>query len=790
MLCSPLSNKTRMLSHGKCLLGIGTASNSTTWVMHPVGRPNAPKTLPKDHPLTGMDFTIDPRELATLMREAVKSRIEFDETALSSGNHTLCAGQKAVIHSENFPKRYPKNHRSSWVIEATSTASTISIFCTTFILTKTKPCRGTYLELIGGDLNERFCGKRNGLLQHSTTNVLEINFRTHKKKSPRDGFWCIVSASEVMTTTTGAPESTTATSEASEATTTTAPETQAQTTASPETTEPTTASPETQEPTATSNLIATGPEPSCRPCGTVNRATRLTYDGVTEVNEYPWHVALVYPATNEPFCGGALYNDLFVITTAACAMMVASLRNGAEVLLGSHNLHHPTPTLQRIPVESAAYHPEFNYEDWNHDAGILLLSRRAQLNYWVKPPCLPDPYETYDNVEAVLTGYSGNITATPYEVGRRILSRQQCTQMFGTYATPDKVCAMNPEGGYDMHYIGMGSPLAMEEEDGRWVLIGLSSLEPMVLFTSLAHLEKLTTDGTNGLCDGNTEQSTTSTQRTTTTPAPTTAGTGSPTVDCKCGRINSVNRIVGGVETGVHEYPWQVAITGASSNVPFCGGSIIADQWILTAAHCVSDARPRNIKVVIGEHNWSNQTETYVTERRDVGRIVVHFGYNSTNLDNDVALLKLTTPIAFSPDNKVAPVCMPIAGEWYREVIATVTGWGVLSQGGSQPYVLHEVDVSTMPNFKCQTFYGDAPITRNMICAGVEEGGQDSCQNDSGGPMVTAGDEAETHVVQIGVVSWGNGCAQPQYPGVYARVTRYLRWIRRVTSGSLVCPVA
>merc|ERR1712172_427605 len=110
---------------------------------------------------------------------------------------------------------------------------------------------------------------------------------------------------------------------------------------------------------------------------------------------------------------------------------------------------------------------------------------------------------------------------------------------------------------------------------------------------------------------------------------------------------------------------------------------------------------------------------------------------------------------------------------------ATVTGWGTLSSGGSQPTVLQEVDVTVTTNTACKNAYGSSMITANMICAA--DSGKDSCQGDSGGPMIA---EENGRQALIGVVSWGYGCAMEAYPGVYARVTEKMDWIVANTAGT------
>ncbi|XP_042869613.1 venom serine protease 34-like [Penaeus japonicus] len=249
--------------------------------------------------------------------------------------------------------------------------------------------------------------------------------------------------------------------------------------------------------------------------------------------------------------------------------------------------------------------------------------------------------------------------------------------------------------------------------------------------------------------------------------------------DCSCGRVNRRTRIVGGTETEVNEYPWM---TGLISNGYFiCGGAIIADEWVLTAAHCavIMDTRDG---VFIGDHDYSIATEANA-QLKELSQVIVHPQYNPNTLDNDIALLKLASKIEWPADNTIAPVCLPSAGESYSNMDAIVTGWGAQSESGRYLPQLYEVTVPTLTNVECNTRYNGG-ISDNMICAGVPDGGKDSCQGDSGGPMIT---DENGQYVEIGIVSWGIGCARPRYPGVYARVNNFLPWINSYISTSGNC---
>merc|ERR1712183_426903 len=269
---------------------------------------------------------------------------------------------------------------------------------------------------------------------------------------------------------------------------------------------------------------------------------------------------------------------------------------------------------------------------------------------------------------------------------------------------------------------------------------------------------------------------------------PTTGGSGSN--DCKCGLASRQTRIVGGTVTEVNEYPWQVGLVGSGGSRPFCGGSVIGDRWVLTAAHCTGSS---SIQVLLGEHDTSSSNDNVV--RKNVVRVIDHPSYDRSTLDYDFSLLQLDSAIDFASNEHIRPVCLPSDdSNTYAGQQATVTGWGTTSSGGSTSSTLREVVVQVLTNTECTNKgYTTSDITANMICAGVEAGGKDSCQGDSGGPLVSSGSgdgvTAGQNYEQIGVVSWGYGCAVARYPGVYARTSKVISWINSNTSGSFnTCP--
>uniref|UniRef100_UPI003AAB5A6E tryptase-like n=1 Tax=Centroberyx gerrardi TaxID=166262 RepID=UPI003AAB5A6E len=237
-----------------------------------------------------------------------------------------------------------------------------------------------------------------------------------------------------------------------------------------------------------------------------------------------------------------------------------------------------------------------------------------------------------------------------------------------------------------------------------------------------------------------------------------------------CGTAPLNTKIVGGHDAAAGAWPWQASLHWYGTH--FCGGSLINNQWILTAAHCVESISTSGLTVYLGR---DTQEGTNVNEvSREVSKIIGHPDYNDTPDNNDMALLLLSSPVDFT--DYIRPVCLAADGSVFNaRTTSWVTGWGDINTEVSfpSPQRLREVDVPIVSNSQCSTSYGD--ITDNMICAGLSERGKDSCQGDSGGPMVN---EQDSRWIQSGVVSFGKGCAEPDFPGVYVRVSRYQSWIK------------
>jgi secreted trypsin-like serine protease len=237
-------------------------------------------------------------------------------------------------------------------------------------------------------------------------------------------------------------------------------------------------------------------------------------------------------------------------------------------------------------------------------------------------------------------------------------------------------------------------------------------------------------------------------------------------------------RIIGGEPAAPDAWPWMVAIVraGGSDNrlAHFCGGALLHPRWVVTAAHCADGKRPETIEVLSG----SVDLDSPEMASHPVRRIVVHPDYRAwSGDDHDIALLELETP-RFA--ERILPV--PPSGKIEGEE-GVVPGWGVTAESSrTTPAELREVALPVVSNETCNAafnaydsrFYDD-PVTENMVCAGPAEGGRDACYGDSGGPLMVF---LEGRWRLAGIVSWGEGCAEPDLYGVYTRVSRYLDFLR------------
>uniref|UniRef100_A0A8D2K9Z2 trypsin n=1 Tax=Theropithecus gelada TaxID=9565 RepID=A0A8D2K9Z2_THEGE len=233
------------------------------------------------------------------------------------------------------------------------------------------------------------------------------------------------------------------------------------------------------------------------------------------------------------------------------------------------------------------------------------------------------------------------------------------------------------------------------------------------------------------------------------------------------------DKIVGGYTCEENSVPYQVSL---NYGYHFCGGSLLNEEWVVSAAHCYKAINSKfsgrgyeyhRIQVRLGEHNIEvlEGTEQFI----NAAKIIRHPKYNEVKkYNNDIMLIKLSTPAVINA--RVSTISLPTAPP-SPGTVCLISGWGnTLSSGADYPDELQCLDAPVLTQAECEASY-PGKITSNMFCVGFLEGGKDSCQGDSGGPVVYNGQLQ-------GVVSWGYGCTQKNRPGVYTKVYNYLAWIK------------
>ncbi|CAG9820820.1 unnamed protein product [Phaedon cochleariae] len=250
-----------------------------------------------------------------------------------------------------------------------------------------------------------------------------------------------------------------------------------------------------------------------------------------------------------------------------------------------------------------------------------------------------------------------------------------------------------------------------------------------------------------------------------------------------CGRrMFPEARIVGGEKSSFGKWPWQISLRQwrTSTYLHKCGAALLNENWAITAAHCVDNVPPSDLLLRLGEHDLSTESEPYLHQERRVQIVASHPQFDPRTFEYDLALLRFYEPVVFQPN--ILPVCVPQTDENFVGRTAWVTGWGRLYEDGPLPSVLQEVSVPVINNTVCESMYRAAGYIEHIphifICAGWRRGGFDSCEGDSGGPMVIQRDD--NRFLLAGVISWGIGCAEPNQPGVYTRISEFRDWINQI----------
>ncbi|XP_045534001.1 vitamin K-dependent protein C [Papilio machaon] len=490
--------------------------------------------------------------------------------------------------------------------------------------------------------------------------------------------------------------------------------------------------------------------------GHSSKGNRVVGGSEVPIQDYPYlvHLLLAKPDSHQTnaytVCGGTIANEKCVITAAHCltGSVEAHIRAGSKDFTNGGTEYNSKTLIQ---------HPEYNSKTLDYDIGVVKLSNPIALNgdtvSKIKFPddnCSVSPGTNLTTLGWGATNpHGGPLSQNLKAVTLSAVSDADCKKIY-SYISPQMMCAGVSEDGKGSCGGDSGGPIIVTETKEQ---VGIVSFG----FTcAKANVPGVYTY----LCDPSNQKWLKE------------MGCKRYGVYCKHPRkVHRTNdgRIVGGSEVSIQNYPYQVylllkqAFTGDYYQ---CGGSIVTSRCVLTAAHCISGMESVNIRV--GSTDASSGGTTY-----DSRTLIMHPQYNAGNSDYDIAVIRLLRRIAIDGTN-TATVTLPSGNCTVPAgTNLTVTGWGDTSENGMSSETLMAVSVNAVAYDNCKKSYSN--LTPRMICAGVPEGGRDSCQGDSGGPLVKTGTKQ-----QVGVVSFGTGCARPNTPGVYSNLCNpnIQRWIR------------
>uniref|UniRef100_UPI0037E78DD0 transmembrane protease serine 9-like n=1 Tax=Semicossyphus pulcher TaxID=241346 RepID=UPI0037E78DD0 len=561
-------------------------------------------------------------------------------------------------------------------------------------------------------------------------------------------------------------------------------------------------------------------------CGITPLNTRIVGGEDAPPGSWPWQVSLQLFGGH--VCGGSLINKEWVMTAAHCFFSTSTA--DWEVSLGRQSLQGDNPNEVSRKVDAIILHPNYDSVTSDNDIALLKLSSPVQFTDFIRPVCLAADDSSFNSgTDSWVTGWGAvqeggeSALSLPFpetlqEVQVPVLGNRQCNCLNGVGTVTDNmICAGVLAGGKDscqvqilfccgLHFFSFktqgdsGGPM-VSQQGSIWVQSGVVSFgfgcaRPNLpgVYSRVSRYQswidsqissdkpgfvQFTSSGLDAdssyTCPGLPPPIvtfTTTAPDVTAAPDVTTPDSGSTASSAELCGITPLNtRIVGGEDAPPGSWPWQVSLQLFGGHV--CGGSLINKEWVMTAAHCFFSTSTADWEVSLGRQSLQGDNPNEVS--RKVDAIILHPNYDSVTSDNDIALLKLSSPVQFT--DFIRPVCLAADDSSFNSgTDSWVTGWGAVQEGVSLPFpeTLQEVQVPVLGNRQCNCLNGVGTVTDNMICAGVLAGGKDSCQGDSGGPMVS---QQGSIWVQSGVVSFGFGCARPNLPGVYSRVSRYQSWI-------------
>ncbi|XP_062557835.1 transmembrane protease serine 9-like [Armigeres subalbatus] len=518
----------------------------------------------------------------------------------------------------------------------------------------------------------------------------------------------------------------------------------------------------------TFGLSVEGLHPS-RPWWNVRRSSGRVVGGYeVAVEDVPFQVSLSDVGSSH-FCGGSLLSDRWVLTAGHCA---SSYQHNLQVRVGSSR-HASGGQLYK--VRTVYRHPQYSAATTDYDFSLLELEETVTFSESCSPVDLPQKDDPVNAGTCLQVSGWGN-TQNPAESSAVLraanvpaVSQEECSQAYAMYGgvTDRMVCAGYKQGGKDACQGDSGGPLVEGNTLVGVVSWGVGCAEPGYpgvysrvaavrdwvkevsgLINTMAHIHLLLATTVFVAVSGLTTEF---------NPLRPWWNTPSP---------SSGARVVGGYEVDVKDVPFQVSLGNGFGH--FCGGSLLSERWVLTAGHC-ADNRDQGLRVRVGTSRHASGGQLYT-----VKTVHQHPQYNEATIDYDFSLLELDETVTFGENCQ--PVDLPKKDQPVADgACLQVSGWGNTQNPSESRDVLRAANVPAVSNKECSRAYSAFnDITDRMLCAGFKNGGKDACQGDSGGPLV----EGNT---LVGVVSWGVGCAEAGYPGVYSRVAAVRDWVKKVS---------
>ncbi|KAM8980795.1 transmembrane protease serine 12-like [Sarcophilus harrisii] len=255
----------------------------------------------------------------------------------------------------------------------------------------------------------------------------------------------------------------------------------------------------------------------------------------------------------------------------------------------------------------------------------------------------------------------------------------------------------------------------------------------------------------------------------------------------KCGRVPLKNdleesRIIGGHQAQSGSWPWIVSlqVIYANYSTHFCGGSLIKNKWIITAAHCLENYRdPQVWRAVVGINNLFQSPKT--SKKMQIDQIIIHPHFVPEKYVNDIALFHLKKAVNYN--KYIQPICLPFFDflpNLTRRTRCFISGWGQTRNKGPYSSILQEAEVHYIPRNTCNSEESyDEIVPYTSFCAGEEDGTVDTCLGDSGGPLMCYIPESKRYFL-MGITSFGSNCGKKSFPGVYTGVQFYKMWVNNI----------